>query len=180
VTLLFVVVGIAIVAGVSVLIARDRPLLAEDPVDARALRWPPDGPVGPGDLAAARFTVVLRGYRMDEVDRVLDDARAALAERDRVIAELRADRAAPGEPPAPGAARGAPGGVPVDATGDAADGVPGAAAGGVPGAARGAPGGVPADTSGVGPVDAASFGTPVETSDTAPGTAPAPANGGGA
>ena len=148
-TLLFVVVGIAIVAGVSVLIARDRPLLAEDPVDARALRWPPDGPVGPGDLAAARFTVVLRGYRMDEVDRVLDDARAALAERDRVIAELRADRAAPGEPPAPGAARGAPGGV-------------------------------PADTSGVGPVDAASFGSPVETSDTAPGTAPAPANGGGA
>lgn len=91
-TLLFVAVGIAIVAGVSVLIARDRPLLADDPVDARALRWPPEGPVTPDALAAARFTVALRGYRMDEVDRVLDDARAALAERDRRIAEFEADR----------------------------------------------------------------------------------------
>jgi DivIVA domain-containing protein len=90
VTLLLVVVGIAIVAGVAVLVARDRPVLEADAVDPRALRWPPDGPVTPASLAEARFTVALRGYRMDEVDRVLDDARAALVERDRRGAELEA------------------------------------------------------------------------------------------
>ena len=52
------------------------------------MAWPPAGGVGPGDLATARFRVGLRGYRMDEVDRVLDDARAALADRDDRIAEL--------------------------------------------------------------------------------------------
>lgn len=87
-TLLLVVVALAVVAGVAVLVSRDRPLLADDPVGARALRWPPEGEVSPDDLAGARFTVALRGYRMDEVDRVLDDARTALAERDRRIARL--------------------------------------------------------------------------------------------
>jgi DivIVA domain-containing protein len=90
VTLLLVTIGIAIVAGVAVLVARDRPVLEADPVDPRALRWPPQGPVTPASLAEARFTVALRGYRMDEVDRVLDDARDALEKRDRRVAELEA------------------------------------------------------------------------------------------
>jgi DivIVA domain-containing protein len=92
VTLILVVVAIGIVAGVAVLIARDRPLIAEDPVSASRLSWPPAGVVRAGDLDAARFTVALRGYRMDEVDRVLDDAAAALAARDRRIAELEGGR----------------------------------------------------------------------------------------
>ena len=87
-TLLLVCVAIAVVAGVAVLVARDRPVL-DDPVDARQLDWPPEGrDLRPDDLGGARFTVAVRGYRMDEVDRVLDDAAAALAERDRRIAEL--------------------------------------------------------------------------------------------
>jgi DivIVA domain-containing protein len=88
VTLLLVVVGIVIVAGVAVLALRDQPLIAEDPVRGRALHWPPVGPVTPASLEDVRFTVGLRGYRMDEVDRVLDDATAALAQRDLRIAEL--------------------------------------------------------------------------------------------
>jgi DivIVA domain-containing protein len=88
VTLLLVVVAIAIVAGVAVLVARGEPVLAEDPVEARALSWPPESGVDAEGLASARFTVALRGYRMDEVDRVLDDARAALLAREARIADL--------------------------------------------------------------------------------------------
>ena len=87
-TLLLVAVAIAIVAGVAVLVARDRPVLADEPVAGPAMDWPPGDGVDPDALAEARFTVALRGYRMDEVDRVLDDARTALAERDRRIADL--------------------------------------------------------------------------------------------
>lgn len=86
---LFVVVAIAVVAGVAVLVVRDRPLIADDPVGSRALAWPPGAEVDPQDLAEVRFAVVLRGYRMDEVDRVLDDTREALAGRDARIAELQ-------------------------------------------------------------------------------------------
>ena len=86
-TLLFVVVAIGIVAGVAILLARDGPLIDDDPAPARRT-WPPLGGVGPEELAEARFTVGLRGYRMDEVDRVLADAGLALEERDRRIAAL--------------------------------------------------------------------------------------------
>ena len=86
---LFVVVAIAVVGGIAVLVARDRPLITEDPVGARALAWSPEEGVGPRDLAEVRFAVALRGYRMEEVDRVLDDTRAALEDRDARIAELQ-------------------------------------------------------------------------------------------
>lgn len=88
--LLFVLVAIAIVAAVAVLVVRDAPLIRDDPSPGRPLRWPLAGAIEPADLANVRFSVALRGYRMDEVDRVLDDARAALLERDRRIAELEA------------------------------------------------------------------------------------------
>ena len=94
-TLLLVCVGIAVVGGVAVLVARDRPLLEDDPVEHRRLQWPPAGEVSAQDLAGARFAVVVRGYRMDEVDRVLGDAIGALAERDQRIAALEARLAVP-------------------------------------------------------------------------------------
>jgi DivIVA domain-containing protein len=40
-------------------------------------------------LAGVQFPVVVRGYRMDAVDAVLDRLGAALAERDARIAELQ-------------------------------------------------------------------------------------------
>lgn len=88
-TLLFVALGIAVVAGVAVLIVRDRPLVEDDPVGARPLRWSSDPRVQPSDIDAVRFSVAMRGYRMDEVDRVLDDTRRALSERDSQIADLQ-------------------------------------------------------------------------------------------
>lgn len=109
VLMLFVLVAMAVIGAVAVLVARDAPVLEDDPVPGRPLQWPTDGAVRPADIAAVRFGVAVRGYRMDQVDLVLEDARVALAERDRVIAELRAvsdagsgsTTAAAEEPPAP-------------------------------------------------------------------------------
>jgi len=107
VTALLVVVAIAIVGAVVVLVARDRPLIEDDPVGSRAMQWAGAQDVTSHDLAEVRFSVALRGYRMEQVDRVLDDTRAALSERDarivelqRVVAALGRDRA--GVPTHPG------------------------------------------------------------------------------
>jgi DivIVA domain-containing protein len=45
----------------------------------------------PADVDRLRFAVGLRGYRMDQVDQVLDDLRDQLAARDRKIADLGAE-----------------------------------------------------------------------------------------
>jgi DivIVA domain-containing protein len=108
VTLLLVLVALAIVGVVAVLLARDEPVLEDDPVAPPAPAWPPAGPVTAQALVAVGFPVVLRGYRMDAVDRVLDDTSVALAERDERIAQLlRVVAALGGTPP------------PADATGEA-------------------------------------------------------------
>jgi DivIVA domain-containing protein len=66
---------------------------------------------GPEDVARLRFSLGLRGYRMDQVDQVLDELADQLAARNTELAELRARLAAkehhPGQPsgggPAPAA-----------------------------------------------------------------------------
>jgi len=47
--------------------------------------------VEPSDVDRLRFAVGLRGYRMDQVDQVLDELRDQLAARDRQIADLGAE-----------------------------------------------------------------------------------------
>ncbi|MGO4234954.1 DivIVA domain-containing protein [Pseudarthrobacter sp. YAF2] len=49
---------------------------------------------GPEDVNQLRFSLGLRGYRMDQVDQVLEDLRDQLAVRDRELAELRGRLAA--------------------------------------------------------------------------------------
>lgn len=44
----------------------------------------------PSDVDHLRFALGLRGYRMDQVDQVLDELRDELAEKDAEIARLRA------------------------------------------------------------------------------------------
>ncbi|WP_461164871.1 DivIVA domain-containing protein [Arthrobacter sp. R4-81] len=44
----------------------------------------------PSDVDHIRFALGLRGYRMDQVDQVLDELRDQLAEKDAEIARLRA------------------------------------------------------------------------------------------
>lgn len=54
--------------------------------DATALDGPVEAPV---DLDRARFALALRGYRMDQVDAVLDQARDLLVLKDAEIARLQ-------------------------------------------------------------------------------------------
>ncbi|MFD5653713.1 DivIVA domain-containing protein [Streptomyces sp. NPDC127039] len=49
---------------------------------------PPDRPVGRGDVERLRFPLVVRGYRMAEVDDALGRLGAELAEREARIADL--------------------------------------------------------------------------------------------
>ncbi|MFE1766234.1 DivIVA domain-containing protein [Streptomyces angustmyceticus] len=51
---------------------------------------PEDRPLARADVETVRFPVTVRGYRMNEVDDVLDRLGAELAERDARIAELEA------------------------------------------------------------------------------------------
>lgn len=91
------VLGVLFVAAV--LATREGGELAPAPPDVADLALP-DRPLVPEDVAALRFPMVARGYRMAEVDRVLDRLAEELRDRDRRIALLEA--AAEGnEPPTP-------------------------------------------------------------------------------
>jgi hypothetical protein len=88
-TVLFVLLGIAVIAAIGfVAVGRGGDLPEAEP-DLTPERIP----AGTDEVTAletVRFDVALRGYRMAEVDAVLDRASAALADRDATIADLRA------------------------------------------------------------------------------------------
>lgn len=50
-----------------------------------------DGPVDADDIDGLRFDQTLRGYRMNQVDEVLDRMRDELLDRDHEISRLRAE-----------------------------------------------------------------------------------------
>jgi DivIVA domain-containing protein len=56
---------------------------------SRPYRGLPEGPVLATDVDAVRFSLGLRGYRMDEVDAVLDRLREEIRERDEELAAWR-------------------------------------------------------------------------------------------
>ena len=60
----------------------------EEPSTSLPGRGLAQGPVTPESLEAVRFSPALRGYRMEEVDAVLDQLGAELASRDRDILQL--------------------------------------------------------------------------------------------
>lgn len=72
------------------------PGLDEATTSAASLGLPdaPSGQLSPRDIERVRLDQSLRGYRMDQVDAVLDRLTQELRVRDRELAELRADRAA--------------------------------------------------------------------------------------
>ncbi|WP_432488029.1 DivIVA domain-containing protein [Kineococcus sp. SYSU DK018] len=51
----------------------------------RPFRGLPEGPVQAADVDEVRFSSALRGYRMDEVDAVLDRLREEIRERDEEL-----------------------------------------------------------------------------------------------
>ena len=96
---LFVVLGIVVVTGTALLATRlwPDPGLVDDPGD----RVPPplvDVPVGQLSATSVddlRLDQAARGYRMDEVDAVIDRLAAEIASRDEQIARLRDEGTAP-------------------------------------------------------------------------------------
>ncbi|TFV52551.1 DivIVA domain-containing protein [Blastococcus sp. TF02A-35] len=74
--------------------------------DRSPVELPEDRAVTAADVHALRMTVTVRGYRMAEVDWLLDQLARALDDRDAEIADLRAELAARAEqdiPTDPGA-----------------------------------------------------------------------------
>lgn len=83
----FLVVAVVALFGAAVVATRDGDVLVDVAPDDAEVDLPV-GPVQPEDVAEVRFGMVLRGYRMAEVDRVLARLAAELAARDSRIAEL--------------------------------------------------------------------------------------------
>ena len=94
--MLVAVVVITVVALVAV--GRLDASLPETAPDLPPLALPDSGPLGQSDVEGVRFGVGVRGYRMDEVDDVLDRLGREAAERDVRIAELEQRLAARGVP----------------------------------------------------------------------------------
>jgi DivIVA domain-containing protein len=96
---LVVVVVAALLIGVGVLVAlRGGGDVAEAPPESPYWRLPDDGPLMPADLDAVRFSTTVRGYRMAEVDEVLDRFARELRRRDAEVARLRAAAVLAAEP----------------------------------------------------------------------------------
>lgn len=81
----FLVVGMAVVVSAALLAAGRMGELPPIPLDRAGVGLPSDG-VSPDDIRRLRFPVVLRGYRMLDVDRALARLQAELADRDALLA----------------------------------------------------------------------------------------------
>jgi DivIVA domain-containing protein len=102
VTIVWVLVAIAVLGAVAVVAAGRGEGLSPAEPDRPDVAIPPGRPVGKDDIDRLRFSVGLRGYRMDEVDDVLDRLAADIAARDELIEHLEreAHGAADAEPSA--------------------------------------------------------------------------------
>jgi DivIVA domain-containing protein len=96
-----VVVGGLLFLGGSLLLGRGETQPPADP-GRSPVELPDDRPVVGDDVRALRMSVAFRGYRMTEVDWLVDQLAQVLDERDAEIAELRA-----GSSPRPGGAHAA-------------------------------------------------------------------------
>ena len=83
------VVAVLLFVGASVLLGRGESQPPAEP-DRSPVELPPDRPVTGDDVRALRISVAVRGYRMTEVDWLLEQFADALEERDAEIASLRA------------------------------------------------------------------------------------------
>ncbi|MDH6135076.1 DivIVA domain-containing protein [Kitasatospora sp. MAA4] len=109
-----IVVAMAVVVGGAALVALGGGgSLPEAVQDRIAARLPQERPLNRHDVDEIRLPMAVRGYRMEEVDDVLDRLGAELAYRDQRISELEAavavqggaqagETALPGSEPLPG------------------------------------------------------------------------------
>ena len=87
------VVGALLFLGGSLLLGRGETQPPAE-LDRSPVELPDDRPVTGEDVRGLQVSVAVRGYRMTEVDWLLEQLAQALEERDEVIAGLRAERPA--------------------------------------------------------------------------------------
>jgi DivIVA domain-containing protein len=87
------VVGGLLFLGASMLMGRGETQPPAE-LDRSPVELPDDRPVTPDDVRALRISAAFRGYRMTEVDWLLDQFALVLEERDAEIAALTAQVAA--------------------------------------------------------------------------------------
>jgi DivIVA domain-containing protein len=88
VTLLLTLLVLAVVAAVAAVATGRITGGLDTPASSLPARLLPPGDIGAADVQRVRFSPALRGYRMAEVDEVLDRLTAELARRDDTIAAL--------------------------------------------------------------------------------------------
>ena len=89
----FMLAAIAVIAVVALLAVGRLGELPDVEGDRAPLALPDDRPLDGDDVDGVRFAVGLRGYRMDEVDDVLDRLSGDIAARDARIAVLESQLA---------------------------------------------------------------------------------------
>ena len=99
--LFFILLGIVVLGGIAVVAAGQGDGLEAAPIDRAPFDLPTERLVSRPDVDRLRFSVGLRGYRMDEVDEVLDRLAVDIEQRDLEIAVLRAQVAPSAQRPAP-------------------------------------------------------------------------------
>jgi DivIVA domain-containing protein len=77
-TWFFAILVVAAIGGVAVVAAGRGGSMAETYDDRPDARVPADGPLTSADLRQVRFSTALRGYRMSEVDALVDRLAAEL------------------------------------------------------------------------------------------------------
>jgi DivIVA domain-containing protein len=69
---LFAILIVLALGGIALVAAGRTTPLADAPVDRAGVPVPTDHPLGADDLRKVRFSVTMRGYRMTEVDALLE------------------------------------------------------------------------------------------------------------
>jgi DivIVA domain-containing protein len=102
VSILLLLAALAVIAGIALVAAGLGASMPEPDPDRRPYGLLPAGQQVHGDdVERLRFSLGFRGYRMDEVDAVLDRLTAELAARDARIAELEGRTPDGGRPVSP-------------------------------------------------------------------------------
>lgn len=81
-TILLIVVALIVVTAIAVFAVGDAGRLRVDEPDREPADLPDDRALAAADIDRVRFALGVRGYRMDQVDEVLDRFSAELARRD--------------------------------------------------------------------------------------------------
>jgi DivIVA domain-containing protein len=99
VSLGFLLAAIVVIAvGALLVVGRLGGELPETVPDRAPLALPDDRQLGRADVDGVKFAVGMRGYRMDEVDDVLDRLASEVSQRDARISDLEERLAARGVP----------------------------------------------------------------------------------